>query len=68
MNNDMSGMYSMAEVNRMLYAMLGDMELVKRWWSGNNKAFDNRPPIDIWSEGKDGNKRVWEYVSFHGYR
>lgn len=33
--------------NLLLLAMLGDHELVKRWWDTPNLAFDNKCPKDV---------------------
>jgi hypothetical protein len=33
--------------NILLLAMLGDRELVKRWWDTPNLAFDNKCPKDV---------------------
>lgn len=27
--------------------MLGSDDLVARWWTGDNKGFNNRKPIDV---------------------
>jgi hypothetical protein len=64
----MDGLYSMAEVNRLLFSLLGSNDLVKQWWNSPNKHWDGKTPLEIWSTGNNGNKEVWSYVSFHGYR
>jgi len=45
--------------NRILYALLGSNELVKKWWASPNKAFDGMTPIEMWDRDKD---RVKKYL------
>ena len=45
--------------NRILYALLGSNELVQKWWSSPNKAFDDVTPIEMWDRDKD---RVKNYL------
>ena len=45
--------------NRILYALLGSNELVQKWWSSPNKAFDDITPIEMWDRDKD---RVKNYL------
>jgi Protein of unknown function (DUF2384) len=45
--------------NRILYALLGSDELVKKWWSSPNKAFGEMTPIEMWDRDKD---RVKNYL------
>ena len=45
--------------NRILYALLGSNELVQKWWSSPNKAFDDMTPIEMWDRDKD---RVKNYL------
>ena len=33
--------------DRILYALLGSNELVQKWWSSSNKAFDEMTPIEM---------------------
>jgi hypothetical protein len=33
--------------NRILYSLLGSDELVQKWWSSPNKAFDDITPIEM---------------------
>jgi len=33
--------------NRILHALLGSQELVQKWWSSSNKAFDEMTPIEM---------------------
>ena len=34
-------------LNAMLLSLLGNPELIAKWWSSPNKAFDNRCPQDV---------------------
>lgn len=45
--------------NRILHALLGSNELVQKWWSSPNKAFDDITPIEMWNRDKD---RVKDYL------
>ena len=45
--------------NRILYALLGSNELVQKWWSSPNKAFDDMTPIEMWDRDRD---RVKNYL------
>ena len=33
--------------DRMLRALLGDWELMEKWWKSPNKAFDRRRPEEV---------------------
>ena len=44
---------------RILYALLGSNELVQKWWSSPNKAFDDMTPNEMWDRDKD---RVKNYL------
>ena len=45
--------------NRILHALLGSNELVQKWWSSPNRAFDDITPIEMWDRDKD---RVKNYL------
>jgi len=45
--------------NRILHALLGSDELVRKWWSSPNKAFGHISPIEMWDRDKD---RVKNYL------
>ena len=45
--------------NRILHALLGSNELVQKWWSSSNKAFDDMTPSEMWDRDKD---RVKNYL------
>jgi hypothetical protein len=45
--------------NRILHALLGSDELVKKWWSSPNKAFGELTPNEMWDRDKD---RVKNYL------
>ena len=45
--------------NRILHALLGSNELVQKWWSSPNKAFDDMTPNEMWDKDKD---RVKNYL------
>jgi hypothetical protein len=45
--------------DRILYALLGSNELVQKWWSSSNKAFDEMTPIEMWDRDE---ARVKKYL------
>ena len=45
--------------NRILHALLGSNELVQKWWSSPNRAFDDVTPSEMWDRDKD---RVKNYL------
>lgn len=34
-------------MNTMLFALIGDHELIKQWWITPNRAFEGRCPQDV---------------------
>jgi len=53
------------ELNRILFAMIGDSHLVNEWWNSQNKAFDYATPKEIYEETPD---KVINYVMEHYQR
>lgn len=51
-----------SDINSMLKSLLGDDELVERWWVSPNKAFDMETPNVVYQSGVDGQKQVYDYV------
>lgn len=49
------------ENDALLMAMLGDKELVEKWWHSPNKGFDDAHPIDV------DPKKVQEYLISKAY-
>jgi len=45
--------------DRILYSLLGSNELVQKWWSSSNKAFDEMTPIEMWDRDE---ARVKKYL------
>ena len=41
------------KLNKILFAMLGSEELVTKWWSSPNKAFDLKTPTEVFAKNKD---------------
>jgi len=52
-------MIEKTRLDGLLFAMLGDSQLVERWWYSPNKAFDSERPIDVFVLEPD---RVRDYV------
>lgn len=51
-----------AELNRILFALLGRTELIDQWWESPNKAFAGNTPNEVYWDGEDGRKRVAKYI------
>lgn len=41
------------KLDQVLKAMLGSDELVRHWWNGPNRAFNNRTPSDMFDIDPD---------------
>lgn len=52
-----------AECDRLIEAMVGK-DLVGKWWSSPNKAFDGRTPAEAFKEDP---RSVYEYLMWHAY-
>lgn len=52
-----------SNINRMLMALLGRTEYIETWWSGQNLHFGMRTPNDVYMEGPEGRKKVFDYVA-----
>ena len=52
-------------LNRLLFAMLGRIELVDQWWQSPNKGFDGKTPDEVYLSGEDGRKKVADYIHYH---
>ena len=61
----MKQIYIKPQLNKMLYAMLGQWELVNRWWHGSNHAFDGKSPNEVYWSGEDGRVKVADYIISH---
>ena len=51
-----------AKLDQVLKAMLGPDELVQRWWTVPNRAFNDRTPLDVFDSNPDA---VVSYVLGH---
>ena len=56
------------QINGILFALLGSLELVQRWWLSPNVTFQLRCPQEVWDSGEEGKDEVEMYVMTHGYR
>jgi len=54
-------------MDELLFGMLGSYKLVDSWWKGPNKAFDMRPPIEVWMEGEKSREKVKYYVETYAF-
>lgn len=54
------------QCDALLFAMIGDKELVKQWWASPNKAFDGKCPETVFLENP---REVLSYIwgSCDGY-
>lgn len=49
-------------LNRILFALLGRIELVDDWWHNPNRAFDDKTPDEVYQSGAEGRKQVAKYL------
>jgi hypothetical protein len=47
------------KLNVCLFAMLGNDDLVNRWWESPNLAFENKTPNEVYEENE---QQVIDYV------
>lgn len=47
------------KLNVFLFAMLGNDDLVNRWWESPNLAFENKTPNEVYEENE---QQVIDYV------
>lgn len=45
--------------NALVKALVGSEQYVNKWWTGPNKAFDNKTPLDEWATNP---RKVYEYL------
>lgn len=53
------------ELNRVLLALLGNSDLVDRWWDSPNRAFEGETPNQIYWSSDEGRQRVANYIADH---
>ena len=58
----MDKIYIRSELNRILFDMIGDWDLVAQWWHSENKAFDDKTPLEIYWSGPEGRVSVTDYI------
>jgi hypothetical protein len=51
---------SVEQINRILFALLGNNDVVNLWWQSPNRAFDMKTPRDLWSTNP---QKVSTYVA-----
>jgi len=49
-------------INKLLFALLGDMQLVDMWWDSPNRAFDMKTPAEVY---KVDVETVQNYIMDH---
>ena len=49
------------KANTILRALLGNEELIIRWWNSSNKAFDGDLPDELWQTNA-GRVKVYNYL------
>ena len=52
-----------AECDRLIESMVGK-DLVNKWWSSPNNAFDGSTPAQMFTEDP---RSVYEYLMWHAY-
>lgn len=50
------------DINRQLYALLGNPTLVDQWWNTPNRGFELKTPQEVWTT-EQGPERVRRYVA-----
>ena len=50
-----------SRLDELLSALLGENN-VEAWWHSANRAFEHRKPIDVFNDGRDGERRVVKYL------
>lgn len=58
----MKQIYVRNQLNKMLFAMLGDNSLVQQWWESKNKGLDNKTPNEVYWSGEEGRQKVADYI------
>lgn len=56
------------EIDQYLFSLMGSHELVKKWWTSPNKAFDMQTPLQVWETDQNGPEMVTKYVLSFCYR
>ena len=67
MNRQELDEYTLSNVDKMLFGLVGSYEMVDKWWESENKAFDMRTPREVWNNDQDGPERVYSYVGSFCY-
>jgi uncharacterized protein (DUF2384 family) len=49
------------KANKILKNLLGNDDLVERWWNSPNRAFDEELPDDLWNTSIGRNK-IYTYL------
>lgn len=62
-NNVQRIQWTKKQLDDFLYGMLGSDELVSRWWTSPNKAFDDRMPKDVYYQDPNGRQEVSDYIN-----
>lgn len=52
-------------LNKILYKLLHNQQLVDKWWESPNRAFGDMTPEDVYQSGPEGRKKVKDYLMFH---
>ena len=53
------------DIDKMLFPLLGRVELVEDWWHSPNKAFNMQTPAGVYWSGEEGRHKVYNYVAGH---
>lgn len=67
MNRQELDEYTISNVDRMLFGLVGSYDMVDKWWESENKAFEMRTPMEVWNNDQDGPERVYRYVGSFCY-
>ena len=61
----MQQIYVKSQLNRILFGLLGSMDLVDRWWDSSNHFFDGKTPNEVYYSGEQGKRDVASYIFKH---
>jgi len=51
------------ETHLQLLSLLGNQELVEKWWHSPNRAFEMQTPDSVWNKNDQGPSTVRKYIS-----
>lgn len=56
------------KLNKVLFAMLGNNDLVYGWWDSPNRHWEMQTPNHVWENSDEGRVEVIRYILNHAFR